>query len=395
MKKLFLLCFLLLCFPTCVQAKTVYVSVGETIKLPSGGKHWKSKDQKIAKVIGKKGKGIKKGITTFTYQKKKKTHKLKVVVEKPYFSVTHVGLDKKFQLKGTRRSVDYTSSDDELVDDSFSCPEVKDSNNVGGGIVQIDAKVGTKTYSQCMRVGNILPYEFIVKKGSTMRLFDKKVMKKLNLTIHVNNPSIVSVSRKGLVTGKQYGFTTIWLKYKGKKYYCKVFCLPKLLRMGMKSPYFIPVKNMTDYQYLLDKKTYQELQKENITFHINDRLSVNDKEYDEEIIAALYSPNSAKIYGRKGYLEANYLVHEVGHFLDDRILGGSAVWYTDCKEFQTFRQQFLAKYPDRLTHTKSKEVLAELYMEYVLCPYRMKDEMPIAYRYMDNLLKKNGYQYHQ
>lgn len=107
--------------------KTIYVSKGETVRIPVGGAtkktKWNCSDGKSVQVTKGKGnvtvKGKKKGVVTIKGKTGKKTKRYKIVVETPKISPKSLTLEKgetaKLKMKQTARKAMWKSSDSDVV----------------------------------------------------------------------------------------------------------------------------------------------------------------------------------------------------------------------------------------------------------------------------------------
>lgn len=197
-----------------LNKKALYITQGQSFQLKVTGTKetvkWKSSNKKIA-IVNSKGKvrGVKVGTATVTATVKGKKYSCKVKVENPSISNSALNLaigdSATLKMKGTKQSVKWTTSDEDIV----AVSQKGAINCMDEGRAVITAKVGSKKYKCLVNVAGI-------EIAST----DKYIL--LNETCQVSlspknssviweseNPHIANVSEKGVVTGIATGTAII------------------------------------------------------------------------------------------------------------------------------------------------------------------------------------------
>ena len=132
----------------------------------------------------------------------------------------YVGNTTTLSVKGTKKTVKWKSSNKKVA-------TVSSKGRVTGkktGTAKITATVGKKKYTCTVTVKK---KPAISKKTVTLRKGKSTTLKLNNATAKKvtwssKNKKVAKVSRTGKVTGVKKGTTTIYAKYNGKKYSCKV-----------------------------------------------------------------------------------------------------------------------------------------------------------------------------
>ena len=132
----------------------------------------------------------------------------------------YVGNTTTLSVKGTKKTVKWKSSNKKVA-------TVSSKGKVTGkktGTAKITATIGKKKYTCTVTVKK---KPAISKKTVTLRKGKSTTLKLNNATAKKvtwssKNKKVAKVSRTGKVTGVKKGTTTIYAKYNGKKYSCKV-----------------------------------------------------------------------------------------------------------------------------------------------------------------------------